>query len=661
MAELRSKYALSTRGLTLAGLSKLAGLFGFSTRALRLEIDEISHLSLPCIIHWEMVHFVTLVSVKKNRVEIFDPALGMRTISKSELSDSFTGIALELTPNITFEANKPPAPLKWHQLTGKVKGLKSSLGRLLLLGASIQLLAMLSPMFTQWVVDGAIISNDKELLIVLALGAILMGISKIFMESARGWFAISLSTQFSVQWAMRMKNHLLKLPLKWFEVRHIGDINAKFQSIQSIQNTVTGKFIDVIFDGLFSIITLALMTVYSWKLTIVALVSAVIYSLLRIFPHKFYHKINDEIVSLDAKAQTYFIENIRGIQTIKLNNIEQLRGEIWQNSIIDSSNKKIYSQLMSLFFSSGYSTVFLIESTIILGFGALMAMDGEITVGMLMAYLAYKSDFSGRMQRLTDNIMSVRMLRLHVDRVADIALTTPENTGDISALNYDSDSIDNIPPKITLKNVGFRYSDDLPWVFRNINLVIEPGKHICFHGVTGCGKTTLAKVILGLLEPTEGEVLIEDTPILSFGIHRWREMVSAVMQDDQLLSASIKDNVSCFSSEIRVEKITKALRNAEMKDDLSLMPMGINTFIGEMGSNLSGGQRQRIMLARAFCKNPLVLVLDEATSHLDVKTEERISSTIKSLNITRITIAHRKETIASSDINIPFNELANEN
>jgi ATP-binding cassette subfamily B protein RaxB len=657
MADLRGKFSLSTRGLNLLSLARLADLRGFSSRALRLEIDEMDLLARPCILHWDLVHFVVLISARRSRIVIYDPSYGIRKVSRQEMASAFTGIALELTPSVSFEAIKPPAPLKWHQLTGKIFGLKHSLLRVLILGAAIQLLSMIAPMFTQWIVDGAILSNDTDLLWTLLLGIGLLGLSKIFMEAARGWFTISLSTQFSVQWSMRMKYHMLKLPLKWFELRNIGDISAKFQSIQTIQTTVTGKFIEVLFDGFFSLFTLVLMTIYSWKLALIAIFALLGYAALRLFPHHVYHKVNDEIISQDAKSQGIFIENIRGIQTIKLNNIEGVRGSLWHNSIIVSSNKKIKSQIITLIFTSGYGFIFLIENVAVLGIGASMAMEGVVTVGMLMAYLAYKSDFSGRMQRLIDNSMSIRLLRLHIDRAADIALSKKEFTEDdhLLALAVEDGAVGGIA--IRLENVGFRYSEDLPWVFRGVSLTIEPGQHVCFHGTTGCGKTTLAKVILGLLEPTEGAIYIDGVALLQFGVVNWRRAIAAVMQDDQLLSASIRENVSCFSSEVSLEKVSRSLRQAEIMEEVSKMPMGMNTFIGDMGNSLSGGQRQRVMLARALCKVPRVLVLDEATSHLDIVTEAKISTTISSLNITRITIAHRPETISSASVQFDFSKL----
>jgi ABC-type multidrug transport system fused ATPase/permease subunit len=326
--------------------------------------------------------------------------------------------------------------------------------------------------------------------------------------------------------------------------------------------------------------------------------------------------------------------------------IEDQRAARWTNIVVQATNRRTSTQKMTLAFGAGYSLVFGIESIAVLGLGAAMAIGGTLTVGMLMAFISYKDEFSSRMQRFVDNLMAIRMLRLHVERLSDIVLAEPEQLqGGVPRLA----SAEGFHPTITLDNVSFRYGSGAPWVLRHVQLEIRAGEHVAVVGATGCGKTTLAKIILGLLTPTEGTVRIDGVPLDRFGIGHWRRQIAAVMQDDQLFSASLQDNIAAFDETIDLARVQVSATLAAIDAEVTAMPMGYHTLNGDMGSSLSGGQKQRILLARALYRQPRVLVLDEATSHLDVGKERQVNEAIRALLITRITIAHRPETIAMAD------------
>jgi ATP-binding cassette subfamily B protein RaxB len=283
----------------------------------------------------------------------------------------------------------------------------------------------------------------------------------------------------------------------------------------------------------------------------------------------------------------------------------------------------------------------------VLGWGASQAIDGLLTVGMLMAFISYKDEFSSRMQRFIDNLMSIRMLRLHVERLSDIVLAAKEKTS--GAMPHQLDPAEWLEASIRLDHVSFRYGDGAAWVLHKLNLEIRAGEHVAIVGPTGCGKTTLAKIILGLLTPTEGVVQVGGLPLSQIGLANWRHHVGAVMQDDQLLSSSLQDSICGFDDDLDFERMRSVARLAAIDDEIAAMPMGFHTLIGDMGSSLSDGQKQRILLARALYRQPRVLVLDEATSHLDVERERQVNEAIRRLPMTRITIAHRPETIRMAD------------
>ncbi|NJA06107.1 peptidase domain-containing ABC transporter [Methylococcaceae bacterium WWC4] len=647
MSELRAKYAVSLRGSTMMDLVGIGAALGFSCRPLRLELAELDQLSLPCILHWQMSHFVVLKKVARGRVLVHDPAKGEREISLAEVNTLFTGVALELTPSPAFERITPKPRIPIAKLVGKVDGLIRSLTQIAVLAVAMQLFALLTPIVAQWIVDGAIVSGDRDFLLVLALAYALIAVIKIVLEAIRSWLAIVLATQFNLQWAGRIIGHLLKLPVHWFEMRHTGDIVSRFQSMQAIQQTLTGKLVEVVLDGGFGLIVLAVMFLYSPTLSAFAIAAVLGYLLIRVLPHGIYHRLTDEALAHEAKAQSHFLESIRAVHTTKLAGLEERRRARWLNLFVAGVNKRIGAQKMSLGFSLGYSAVFAAEAITVLAVGATMVMDNALTVGMLMAFISYKDDFTSRMQRLIDNLISMRMVSLHVERLSDIVLAEKEHTD-----GYAADKVINrkdFSPTIEFKNLGFRYGANMPWVFRNLHLSIRPGEHIAIVGASGCGKSTLVKLCLGLLEPTEGVIEIDGMPLSQFGLANWRRLVGAVLQDDQLFSGSLQENISGFDLQTNFELLKQSAQLAGIDHEIEVLPMRYLSQVGDMGSSFSGGQKQRLIIARALYKLPSVLVLDEATSHLDVETERKVNSAIRELNITRLTIAHRPETIGTAD------------
>lgn len=650
MSELRARFPVSMRGATLRELVDLASRLDLQARPLRLELEDLRRLALPCVLHWDLNHFVVLKKWQRGgHLVLHDPASGERFLSLTDAGPHFTGVALEISPSPAFEPAQARPPVSWRQLTGGFSGLKRSLGQLFLLAASLQLLLLVAPLFTQWIVDGAIVAGDASLLSVLLIGAGLVLLTRTGMEFARGWLGIFMSIQFGTQWAGRVMAHLLRLPVQWFELRHTGDVVSRFQSVQSIQQAVTGRLVEILLDGLFGLVTLGVMLLYSPLLAAVVIVAVFAYAGVRVLPHGAYHRLNDEVLAHDARAQSHFLESLRAMQAIKLGGLESQRTTRWIDLLVKSANSRMSTQKMSLGFSAGYGLIFGLESLAVIGWGADMAMAGTLTVGMLMAFVAYKDEFSSRMQRFIDNLMAVRMLRLHAERLSDIVLTAREELGSPHIVSPAQATGIPISPSIWFSDVGFRYGEGVPFILRGLNLRIEPGEHVALVGPTGCGKSTLAKLLLGLLIPSEGTVRINEVPLAAHGIGAWRAQVGAVMQDDQLFSCSLMENIAGLGEQIDIERVRQAAILAAIHDEIARMPMGYHSLIGDMGSSLSGGQKQRVLLARALYRQPCVLLLDEATSHLDVDTERRVNNAIRGLGITRISIAHRPDTIAAAD------------
>lgn len=643
LPELRRRFPLSLKGAKLSHLIGIAQQLGFSTRPLRLDMDDLGKLKLPCVLHWELNHFVVLKKVGKSKVVVLDPAIGERKLSPAEVSDHFTGVALELSPTTDFTPRKASPSESVRQLTGPVRGLWQALGQIIALSLALQVFVVLAPFLMQWVVDQVLVSADRDLLTVLGLGFGLALLLQVGIGVLRGAAVVHLSSRLGLQWMGNVFAHLLRLPLDFFEKRNLGDITSRLSSVQAIQRTLTTSFVEALIDGLMAVVTLALMLVYSWKLALVTVLAVLLYAAIRALAWRPLRDGTEQQLVTAAKQQTHLLESLRGMQSLKVAGEESRRRSTYDNLMVDTVNREVRLAHLDLGFNGASQLLFGVERVAVIWIGALLALDNVFSVGMLIAFLAYKDQFASRMSALIDKWLEFRMLRLHGERLADIVLTAPED---------DAGSIEGLPPEdahIEVENLCFRYADGEPWVLKDCSFSITPGESVGVVGASGCGKTTLIKLLLGLLRPTTGSIRIGGHDLHRLGARNVRAIVGAVMQDDQLFAGSIADNIGFFDPEFDLARVEVAARLSAVHEDIMAMPMGYHGLIGDMGSSLSGGQKQRIILARALYRQPKLLFLDEATSHLDVMSERLVNDAVRSLRLTRVIIAHRPETIASAD------------
>lgn len=637
---LRSRFGFSLKGCNLAELARCAEILQLSSRPLRLELDEFSQLPVPCILHWDLNHFVVLAGRRGTRFLIHDPALGVRCMTRQEISAHFTGVALELNPTNEFHPIDDVRRVSLRAVVGKVHGLWQTMALVLAMAIGLEIFALASPFFSQWIVDEVLTTGDRSLLNLLVAGFGLMLAVQTCLSLARGWTVMYLSTHLNLQWADNVFSHLLHLPLAWFGKRHLGDVVSRFKSLNAIQNTLTHGFIEAILDGLLATATLCLMFVYSADLALVVLVAALLYALLRMLTYRPLREANEEGLALDAKEQSCFMESVRGIQSIKLFGQESDRRRRWLNTLVEATNRDVRTGKFMLWFGIANTAIFGAEHLLLFWMGAGRVLDGALTVGMLMAFSAFASQFSGRMASLVNKFFEFKMLSLHTERLADIVLEPSEKP------ELGEDCHIELIPSIELVNVSFRYADGEPWLIRHLSLKIDAGESVAIVGPSGCGKTTLVKLILGILPLTEGEIRYGGVPLNRLGIATYRKQLAAVMQEDCLLTGSLAENISFFDAQADLTRVRGCAQAAAIHDEIVEMPMAYQTLVGDMGTTLSGGQKQRIALARALYKRPKILVLDEATSHLDIQKERQVNTALSLMQISRISIAHRPETIA---------------
>ncbi len=644
LATLRRKHSISMKGSTLAYLISVADQLALKSRPVKVELHDLDKLVLPSVLHWDFNHFVVLTAVNARGLVVHDPASGQRVITMSDASKHFTGVALELTPTANFRRVEERQRIGLRQLFGRVTGVKVAVVQMLLLAAGLEVLGLTAPLFSQVVIDSAIVSEDRDLLTMLGIGFLLLGLIQVGLSAGRSWLVTVIGTSANYQLLSNLFHHLLHLPMSFFEKRHLGDVASRFESVSVIQRTLTTSFFEGVMDGLMSILILAMMLVYSVKLTLIVCAGAVLYAAIRAILYRPLRLAQEEQILHSAKQQSSFLESVRGIQSVKLFNRQIQRRTVYQNKLVDNFNAGIRIQQLGIWFKTMNRGVFCIENVAVIWIGALLVLSGNMSVGMLFAFVAYKQQFISRIVSLIDKVVELKMLGLHAERVADIALASNEvSSGHANPL---------IPlngADIELRNVAFRYSESDPLVLENVSLRIGEGESVAVIGPSGCGKTTLVKVLLGLLPATDGEVLVGGVSLAALGCNRLRDIVGSVMQEDQLFAGSIADNICFFDAEPDQERIERCAQIAAVHQEIAAMPMLYNTLVGDMGTALSGGQKQRVLLARALYKQPKILVLDEATSHLDVARERVVNDAIRALNITRVIIAHRPETIASAD------------
>ncbi|MDY7804740.1 peptidase domain-containing ABC transporter [Burkholderia stagnalis] len=648
LVSLRRRFSPSLKGATLNDVMLIASRLDLTSRALRLELGELGKLKLPCILHWDMNHFVVLKSVSRGRITIHDPARGLRDVPLAEVSDHFTGIALELMPSPSFTRTKARESISMAKLVGSVTGIRAAFAQVLLLSVALEVFGIVTPFYMQWVMDQVLVSADADLLTLLAVGFLLVVLFQHAVSALRAWAVTWFSSLLGVQWTANVCAHLFRLPMTYFEQRHIGDVVSRFGAINTIQSALTTQFVGALLDGVMAVVTLAMLFVYSPTLTWLVLGLFAAYGAIRWIAYRPFRQANEEQIVYAARAESNLLESIRGVQAIKLANKQEARVATYANAVVETTNKHVAIERLSIGFSTLQGVISGAGRVMLVWLAAKQVLDGQFSAGMLVAFISFADQFIARGSGLVGTLIDFRMLRLHGERLADIVLTDVE--ADMEAKTArPADARRAQPPAIDVRDVRFRYAETEPWVLDGCSLSIAPGESVALVGPSGQGKTTMAKLLLGLLTPEHGSVRVDGVDIRKLGLHQHRELIGCVMQDDILFAGSIADNICFFDPQPDQTRIEEAARLAQIHDDIAAMPMGYQSLVGDMGSSLSGGQRQRVLLARAFYRKPAILVLDEATSHLDVERERLINDAVRAMNVTRIIVAHRPETIRSAD------------
>jgi len=644
---MRRRFPVSMKGATLKSLITMAHQLSLGSRPLRLEIENLPELKLPAILHWDLDHFVVLKKIAGSKVHIHDPATGVRILNLSEVSNHFTGIALELSPTSDFTAIRDKIPMRLGSLWDKLIGWKRAGLQLLVLSVILQILILLAPFYLQLVVDEAINRFDPDILILLALGfgglVIIQAVAKLIRESV----ILHFGYQMSYQMVANIFRHLLHLPTGFFEKRHIGDILSRMRSTTPIQTALTQHVVAAILDGVMAVVTGIVIFIYSPLLGFVVILTVLVFLIATFALYPAQRRAQEEMIVNEALENTHRIETIRASTAIKLFSAESQRLSVWRNLYADYVNSGLNYNRFGIWQRAIQDLMSGLQIIIVIYLGARLILDGGsgFTIGMLFAFMAYRQSFNESAVSLANKFVEFRLLSLHLERLSDIVQADIETDDSADPFAQSETGIGDI----SVANISFQYSPQDPSVLENLSFEIKAGAFVALSGPSGAGKTTLMKILLGLYSPTSGDIQVDGTSLTAENRTAWRRHVGVVMQDDHLLSGTIAENISFFDPDADQQKIEKVAKLARIHDEITAMPMGYLSVIGDMGSVLSGGQKQRVLLARALYRDPKVLFLDEGTANLDKDTEKLIVDIVADMPITRIIVAHRQEFLKRAD------------
>jgi HlyB family type I secretion system ABC transporter len=645
---LRDMTNVSRNGASLKAMAATAENLGFSTRPVKATLDKLAEQPLPAIVHWEGNHFIVVYEITKKRVIVCDPALGQRSLTKTEFKAGWSGYALLLQPTALLKNTKDESRSFW-KFFELIKPHYRTLLEVFIASILIQLFGLVTPVFTQLLLDRVLVQRSVTTLNAIGLGMIIFGLFGVAVNAVRQYLLFHTANRVSIALLVGFIKHTFRLPLSYFESRYVGDIVSRIQENQKIQQFLTGQTLSIVLDMLTLVVYLALMFSYSWRMALFVLCTVPPFFILALASTNILRRISREIFNAGAKEQSYLIESLSGIRTVRSLAIEQTVRWRWEELLNDLIKKAFNAQIIGnhLQIISGIIQTFV--NTALLWYGASQVINGELTIGQLVAFNMLVGNVLSPFQRLSMLWNQLQEIVISTERINDVLEAEPEEDLETKPRK----SLGKLRGNICFQDVTFRYhSESETNVLENLNFEIKPEQMVAVVGRSGSGKTTLSKLILGLYPPTDGKVLIDGRDITTVSLRSLRSQVGVVDQDTFLFGGTIRENIAIAHPNASSEEIIQAAKYAGADDFIQKLPMAYESQIGEGGGMLSGGQRQRLAIARALLGNPRLLLFDEATSHLDSESERIIQNNLKTIlqGRTSVIIAHRLSTVRNADL-----------
>jgi HlyB family type I secretion system ABC transporter len=652
---LRNLAAVGQTGASLKNLAKAAEGLGFQARPVRASLTPLRNQN-PWIAHWQGNHYVVVYRSQRDRLLVADPGLGKRWISTKTFTSNWTGYALLLEPTPEFYTNKNQPKNKGintPNFLGIFWPYRGIIGQIILASFLIQIFGLITPLFTQVILDRVVVNKSLATLNIFSIGLLLFGIGSIFLSATRQYLLDYFSNRLDLILISGFINHTLRLPLKFFESRHVGDIITRVQENQKIQNFLTRQAVTIWLDALMGVVYVGLMVYYNWRLTLLVLALLPPIIILTVVASPFLRQVSREIFTESAQQNSSLVEMITGISTVKATATEDEMRWRWEDQLTSLMNARFRGQKLGNGLHIIGGTIQTFGSTALLWYGASLVIQDQLTIGQFVAFNMMIGKVISPVLSIVNLWDEFQEILVSVERLDDVFSVIPEENPQQPML-----ILPRIKGYVRFDNVSFRYSqDDEKNTLQNLSFEAQPGQTIAIVGRSGSGKTTLVKLLQGFYHPEKGRVTIDGHDVRHISPHSLRSQLGVVPQECFLFSGTILENISLYKEAQTdpasvLEGAIEVSKLAEAHGFIQDMPLGYQTPVGERGSSLSGGQRQRIAIARALLGDPRILLLDEATSSLDTESERRFQQNLARISRDRTTfiIAHRLSTVRNADL-----------
>lgn len=645
---LRDLANVDRNGATLRGLATTAESLGFSARPVKASLDKLAEQSLPAIVHWEGKHYIVVYEVTRDRVIVADPALGQQSLTHKAFKAGWTGYTLLIQPTFSLKDAEEAKQPFW-QFLELVKPHWLVLIEIFIASVLIQVFGLVTPWFTQLILDRVVVQRSELTLTTVGLGLLMFSLFRVAITGLRQYLLDHTANRVDSALIAGFIRHTFQLPLSFFESRYVGDIISRIQENRKIQRFLTGEALSIFLDLLTVFIYLGLMFWYNWQMALLTLVIVPPFVLLAFIATPFLQRVSRRIFGAVNEETGYLIQALNGVRTVKSMAVEQSVRWHWEDLFNRSAKRNFSGQVIHNALQVMSATIEVTATTLLLWFGAWQVIQNNLTIGQLVAFNMLLGNVMNPFKRLMVLWNELQEVVIAVERINDVIDTEPEED-----LQHQSRQVlPRMRGEVQFEAVTFRYHPESETnTLENLSFLVLPGQTVALVGRSGSGKTTISKLLLGLYPSTHGKVLIDGYDITQLSLRSLRQQIGVVDQDTFMFGGTIRENISIGHPSTSLEDVIEAAKQAGAHSFIQALPMGYETQIGEGGGMLSGGQRQRLAIARALIGNPSMLIMDEATSHLDTESERIIQTNLGSISRNRTTfiIAHRLSTIRHADL-----------